>query len=219
MGSRDPLAQRTSQSQYEPRRRDATDTRRRLLAAARRRFARDGYSATTVRDIADDVGVNIALINRYFGSKEGLFGACLDEAVRDLVRSSGEVRGLPQVAEEISRQTVGASSQGGLSEVLLLLLRSSEDEDTEKKRIGVLRSYGLKMASAAGWAPDALEADELLLRAQLVLSAAIGIVVLRSCPGLEPLRSATEGQLRGPIHDLVVGAFGPSPTRRSAPPT
>ena len=50
--------------------RDAANTRRLLLSSARRRFAQDGYSATRVRDIAADAGVNVALINRYFSSKE-----------------------------------------------------------------------------------------------------------------------------------------------------
>src|SRR6187401_3364537 len=57
--------------------RDANATRRALIRAARRRFATEGYRATTVRHIAADVGVNVALINRYFDSKEGLFEACM----------------------------------------------------------------------------------------------------------------------------------------------
>ncbi len=57
--------------------RDAAATRRALVRAARRRFATDGYRATTVRQIAADAGVNVALINRYFESKEGLFEACM----------------------------------------------------------------------------------------------------------------------------------------------
>src|ERR1700744_3072446 len=59
------------------RHRDADETRQRLLQAARQRFAQDGYAATTVRDIAMEAGVNVALINRYFTSKEGLFEAYL----------------------------------------------------------------------------------------------------------------------------------------------
>ena len=64
--------------------RDAVNTRRLLLEAARRRFAHDGYGATTSRDIAADAGVNVALINRYFVSKEGLFEACLARTVQEL---------------------------------------------------------------------------------------------------------------------------------------
>src|SRR6266516_3505303 len=60
-------------SQKVIRSRNAAETRAALLAAARVRFARDGYEATNLRNIAADVGVNVALISRYFGSKEGLF--------------------------------------------------------------------------------------------------------------------------------------------------
>src|SRR2546421_8360402 len=65
--SQEPLSQKVIRS------RNAAETRAALLAAARIRFARDGYEATNLRDIAADVGVNVALISRYFGSKEGLF--------------------------------------------------------------------------------------------------------------------------------------------------
>lgn len=49
-------------------------------------------AATTVRDIADDAGVNVSLISRYFACKEGLFEACLTEAVDELGRVAGAYR-------------------------------------------------------------------------------------------------------------------------------
>src|SRR2546427_11736646 len=58
---------------HKVRSRNAIETRAALLTAARFRFARDGYEATNLRDIAADVGVNVSLVSRYFGSKEGLF--------------------------------------------------------------------------------------------------------------------------------------------------
>lgn len=44
-------------------------TREALLQAAHSRFIRLGYDRTTLRDVAADVGVNLALIKRYFDSK------------------------------------------------------------------------------------------------------------------------------------------------------
>src|SRR6266516_1776718 len=64
-------------SQKVIRSRNAAETRAALLAAARVRFARDGYEATNLRVIAADVGVNVALISRSIGSKEGLFKTVL----------------------------------------------------------------------------------------------------------------------------------------------
>lgn len=196
-----------------PRPRDAAKTRQRLLGAARVRFAMDGYDATTVRDIADDVRVNVALINRYFGSKQGLFEACVEAAVRELAGSAERVQGLPEVVDVITRAAVRASSLGGISkggtnDVLLLLLRSSRDESAEEKRLSILRDFGTGLAAAAGWDPGKPGADELLLRAQLVLAVAAGIVMLRASSGLEPLGSATEERLTGPLHDIVAAMLG-----------
>uniref|UniRef100_A0A5Q5BG32 Transcriptional regulator, TetR family n=2 Tax=unclassified Mycobacterium TaxID=2642494 RepID=A0A5Q5BG32_MYCSS len=53
--------------------RNAPQTRADILAAARRRFGADGYQRTTLRGVAADVGVDAALIIRYFGSKQELF--------------------------------------------------------------------------------------------------------------------------------------------------
>ena len=88
------------------RRRDAGRTRRRLLDAARERFAADGFSSTTVRQVADDAGVDVALIKRYFGSKEGLFEACLAAAVDDL-REQPAPEGADDVATRIAHRLLG----------------------------------------------------------------------------------------------------------------
>ena len=48
------------------------------MAAARRRFATDGYEPTTLRMIAADVGVDAALVSRYFGSKQDLFATATE---------------------------------------------------------------------------------------------------------------------------------------------
>ena len=79
------------------RRRDATATRRALLQAARRRFAGQGYASTTVRQVADDAGVNVSLISRYFSSKEGLFEACLRSAAESFANAGPDSAGLDDV--------------------------------------------------------------------------------------------------------------------------
>lgn len=61
-----------------PRPRNAAQTRADILSAARRRFATDGYEPTTLRAIAADVGVDAALVTRYFGSKQDLFATATE---------------------------------------------------------------------------------------------------------------------------------------------
>ncbi|HMJ15363.1 MAG TPA: helix-turn-helix domain-containing protein [Polyangiaceae bacterium] len=61
------------------------ETEAKILAAAFRRLAQEGYAALSIREIAKDAGVNHALINYHFGSKDQLVIAVLDEANRRLL--------------------------------------------------------------------------------------------------------------------------------------
>ena len=63
----------------------APDARERLLAAAVRLLVRDGYAKISTRDIAAEAHVNHALVHYYFGTKDKLVIAALDEANRELV--------------------------------------------------------------------------------------------------------------------------------------
>jgi AcrR family transcriptional regulator len=55
------------------------DTRARLLAAARRTFARYGYHATSLDRVSENAGCTKGALYDHFGSKEGLFLALLDD--------------------------------------------------------------------------------------------------------------------------------------------
>jgi AcrR family transcriptional regulator len=57
---------------------DATQTRERILDATFRRLVSEGYAALSVREIARDAGVNHALINYHFRSKDQLVIDVLD---------------------------------------------------------------------------------------------------------------------------------------------
>ncbi|MGX6607680.1 TetR/AcrR family transcriptional regulator [Micromonosporaceae bacterium Da 78-11] len=186
----------------DSRRRNAAGTRQLLLDAARRHFARDGYVGSTVRDIAEEAGVNVALINRYFTSKEGLFTACLTDAVDDLGRTVTDDMPLDQVPLTIARRLTG-SDVGEYPSRLLLLLRTSGDESAERIRLDVLRSFAERLAAAAGRRPGDPDGDQVLLNAQIVLAASFGMVLLRASTALEPLTSAGERDLVGPLQRLV----------------
>lgn len=56
-------------------RRSSADTKAAILAAARERFAADGYEKATIRAIAADATIDPTMVMRYFGNKEGLFAA------------------------------------------------------------------------------------------------------------------------------------------------
>ena len=64
--------------------RDAGATRGRILKAARREFARLGYGGARIDTIAERARANKRMIYHYFGGKEALFTAVLEEAYLDI---------------------------------------------------------------------------------------------------------------------------------------
>jgi len=183
---------------------DAEATRRLLVQAARRRFAFDGYRATTVRDIAADAGVNVALINRYFVSKEGLFRECLDRVARDL---GAEERPVPDLERSLAGMIEHAirSPTDDDSLQLMLLLRSSGDDGADAIRRETLRRYAERLAGAVH---DEVT-DDLLLRAEIALAVVLGMTMLRTSTKVEPLASAdhqaVSDALTGVLRQLLAG--------------
>jgi AcrR family transcriptional regulator len=59
-------------------------TEEKFKEAARIVFTKKGYAATKTRDIAEQAGLNLALLNYYFRSKEKLFEIVMIEKVKQL---------------------------------------------------------------------------------------------------------------------------------------
>lgn len=59
----------------------ARQSRHRIIESARDRFLRDGYTATTIADIASDAGVSPQTIGKQFGNKPGIVRALFDVAL------------------------------------------------------------------------------------------------------------------------------------------
>lgn len=88
-----------------------------IVEAATRVFARGGYSGATTSDIAREAVVNEALLFRHFGSKQGLFLACVDAAWQRVLESCEE--GFAELPEERHWRVPGRS--------FLHLMRSEPD--------------------------------------------------------------------------------------------
>lgn len=55
------------------------DMRTKILAGAKKLFSAQGFNATTVRQICEEAGANVALVSYYFGGKEKVFYALFDD--------------------------------------------------------------------------------------------------------------------------------------------
>src|SRR3546814_6159906 len=68
-------------SRTPPKRRNAIQTKAKILAAAQQTFSETGYSQSGIRDSAAIADVSSTLLLRYYGSKTALFEAALFEAM------------------------------------------------------------------------------------------------------------------------------------------
>ncbi len=64
---------------------DGEATGARILDAAGRLFARNGFARTTSKEVAAAAGVDLASINYHFSSRDGLYQAVLVEAHRSFI--------------------------------------------------------------------------------------------------------------------------------------
>lgn len=183
----------------ETRRRNAEATRAAILAAGKTHFARSGYEGAYLRDIAADAGVDAALINRYFGGKEGLFGACLREAVRSEKLFEIDRH---RFGERLAK-TFAAKSAPGSDDTLQgfrLILRAATstatahmlNEAVQERFMGPIRQW--------------LGGAEAAARARLITAIFVGLLVeglIRDEPLSEPERTAFAERLGAILQSLV----------------
>lgn len=176
--------------QDAPRRRGrrpgGTDTRAALIAAAREIFVEQGYDGATVRAIAARAEVDAAMVNHWFGGKEGLFAEAvlkLPFNPQDLVEHvlDGEVA---DIGARIVRTfvTTWDNSGGGMFTALVRSIAGHE------QATGALRDFLVKHIMAriiAKVAPDQHD-----FRATLVASQLIGMGMVRYVARFEPLATA-----------------------------
>lgn len=71
--------------------RDAEQTRRHILDAATVEFSENGLSGARVDAIAVRIRMSVRMIYYYFGSKDGLYRAVLEQAYADIRRAEAEL--------------------------------------------------------------------------------------------------------------------------------
>lgn len=157
--------------------RDATNTRSRLLEAARRHFAEHGFERTTVRAIASAAAVDPALINRYFGGKEQLFAEAvsIDLAFPDLRHTPRD-----RIGETLARHFFTRWEGNPSDDLLRVLIRSAATNEEAAARIrGIFEGQVAKMVALFTGAPDARQ------RAALIATQILGLAYCRYVLGLD----------------------------------
>jgi AcrR family transcriptional regulator len=189
--------EQTGPGRRRGRRPGGDNTRAQLLAAARAEFSERGYEGATVRAIADRAGVDPAMVNHFFGGKEGLFTSSLDLPV-DLANMINEI--VPGDPERLGERIIGRflhvwDATGGGQMVMLVRSIAAHEAAARMLREFVSRVILARVVSQV--APDQYE-----MRAALAGTQLVGLGMIRYVLKLEPLASAD--------HATVVTAIAPN---------
>ncbi|WP_241840064.1 TetR family transcriptional regulator [Frankia sp. CcI49] len=173
------------------RRPGSPDTRAAILEVARRRFLDQGYRSVSLRSIAAEAGVDVALISYFFDSKKGLFGAALGLVANPPELLSSALRGdratMPERVLRTILTTWDEPDLGGQLEVMAVALMQEPEfarlfrEVLEREIIGRVAEY--------------LGGADAPQRAAAFSAQVAGIIFSRYVLRLEPIASMPADEL------------------------
>jgi AcrR family transcriptional regulator len=180
-----------------------------VLDVARRRFLAEGYQSVSLRSIAAEAGVDVALISYFYGSKRGLFAAVLALPANppDLLRAAlpGDLATLPERVLRTLLATWDDPDRGAQLRVTVAAaaqepeLRRLLSEVLEREVIGVLA--------------ERLGGADATARAAAFGTQIAGLVFARYVLALEPIASLPADELICRLAPGLRAVLRPQPPR------
>jgi AcrR family transcriptional regulator len=162
------------------------NSRDRVLAAARRAFTEKGYTAASLRQIAGEAGVDQGMVRHYFTDKAGLFRAAMQLPIDPQAVLQGLLADGPEgLGERLLRWFLQQWDEAGAHSPMVMLVRSAV---THEESTRMLREFVTEQI--LGRIAAAVDTPDRALRASLVGSQMIGLVMARYVVRVEPLASA-----------------------------
>lgn len=162
--------------------RNAAATRQAILDAARQCFVHEGYDQVGVRDIAALAGIDPALVNRYFGSKEGLFAEAINVKFDLSALFEGD---RDSMGERLTRYILQEKPPGSHDPHIMLLRSTSNDGARRLLQEALDKGFNEPLSAR-------LDGPDARLRAELIGSIFLGQMVYRSIVGQTSSHDAEE---------------------------
>ena len=172
-----------------------------MLAAAKERFASDGYEKTTLRAIARDAGVDPSMVLYLFGSKADLFRESLRLIIDPSLLVSAMSAGDGEIGERMVRQYLAIWDSPDTAPTMAAMLQSAwSNDDANEAFRGFMQGYVLTAVS------EMIGGDESArLRATLSASSLVGMALIRYVIKVPPLATVSS--------EDVVALIAPTVTR------
>jgi TetR/AcrR family transcriptional regulator len=115
----------------------AERTRTAILAAAEHLFARSGYAATRLEDVAEVVGLRRAALFYYFADKQALYDAMLEEAFGPLARHLDEILSAPgtivqRIEDAVEAWVDAMAERPTLARLILRYVADADEHPTHR---------------------------------------------------------------------------------------
>jgi len=188
----------TTPAKRRGRRPAGQDTRSALIEAAQVVFGESGYEGATVRAIAGRAGVDAAMVNHWFGGKDGLFAQAVLEVPFDPLELVDTLLDGPaeELGARIIRTFLTTWDHAG-SDIFTALVRSVAGH---QQVAAAMRNFFISQFFAK--LVEQVSADRMELRATLCASQLIGMGMIRYVAQFEPLASTEI--------ETMVAAVGPN---------
>lgn len=182
--------------------RDSVATRAAILAAAHQRFLRESYDSVGLRDIAGDAKVDVSLISRYFGGKEGLFREVVSNDSRpNLFREPQKLSDLPDFLAQLVTEEEGDEREERM-EMFIIMLRSA----SSPKAGEIIRD--LVHLDVLGPLTELIGDDQAEFRANMLLAFLMGIGVLRTIMMIDiPTQAGNPNECKARFRSLFAAAL------------
>ncbi|MFI6057549.1 TetR/AcrR family transcriptional regulator [Streptomyces sp. NPDC051286] len=181
-------------------RRRGDDTKAEIRKVAIELFTEQGYEATSLREIAERLGITKAALYYHFSSKEDIVRSQFTEhldALDDMVAWAREQPPGPELRVRAVDRMIDLVTGGGLSAMRFALANQHVVRDLHPGRENAFERLGELFKILAG--PDASVEEELRMRAALL---SVNIVLLAS-HGLEVSDEKIAATARDIAHLLV----------------
>lgn len=144
-------------------------TRERILRAALRLFAEHGYGATSMREIAEQLGITKAALYYHFDSKEDIVRALLadvERQVAELAEWAGRQQQSRQLREEVLTRWSDVMHAQGLALFRFIMANRSVVEGLKSDRQGMIQQ--IRALYLILTPPDATVEDKIRIRLALM---------------------------------------------------
>ena len=161
--------------------RGGPDNARRIRDAARACFARHGFHGASMSRIADEAGISVGHIYRYFENKEAVVAAIVEQDLEEAAESLGRLEGGPQVFAEAMMRAMGEIARPQIAlklEILSEAARNPKIASLMRCADARVRGY-LRAALMRGCKGACAEDPQVEARVELICMLWDGVMLRR----------------------------------------